>query len=102
MSQADLTPDPAAVAAVMEAEGSVLEHMNSDHADAVDRIAASVHPTGGQLMGWRMVAADVDGCDLGREETILRVAWSAPVADADGIRKELIKPGPPTARAAIA
>ena len=87
--QADLTPDPAAVAAVLEAEQSVLEHMNADHADAVDAIAGSARPGG--FTGWRMVAADVDGCDLGREETILRVAWSAPVADADGIRKELIR-----------
>lgn len=83
VTEADLTPNPGAVAAVMEAEASVLDHMNADHADAVDRIAGSA--------GWRMVAADVDGCDLGREDTILRVAWSAPVADADGIRRELIR-----------
>jgi putative heme iron utilization protein len=82
LSAADLTPDPAAVAAVAEAEASVVEHMNADHADAVDRIAGSP--------GWRMVAADVDGCDLARAESVLRVPWSAPVADAGGMRTELI------------
>jgi hypothetical protein len=37
-----------------------------------------------------MVAADVDGCDLRQDERVLRVAWSAPVADPDGVRRELI------------
>ena len=83
LAAADLTPDPAAVAAVAEAEASVIEHMNADHAEAVDRIAGSP--------GWRLVAVDVDGCDLAREEAVLRVPWSAPVADANAIRAELIR-----------
>ena len=83
LAAADLTPDPAAVAAVAEAEASVIEHMNADHAEAVDRIAGSP--------GWRMVAVDVDGCDLAREEAVLRVHWSAPVSDANAIRAELIR-----------
>ena len=82
LDAADLTPDPAAVAAVAESEASVIEHMNTDHADAVDRMA------GGP--GWRMVAVDVDGCDLAKEELVRRVAWSAPLADAGAIRTELI------------
>ena len=83
LAATDLTPDPAAVAAVAEAEASVIEHMNADHAEAVDRIAGSP--------GWRMVAVDVDGCDLAREEAVLRVPWSAPVSDANAIRAELIR-----------
>jgi putative heme iron utilization protein len=83
LAAADLTPDPDAVAAVAEAEAGVIEHMTADHADAVDRIAGSP--------GWRMVAVDVDGCDLAREETVLRVPWRAPVADANAIRAELIR-----------
>ncbi len=57
--------------------------MNADHAAAVDRMAGS--------SGWQMVAADVDGCDLAREEAVLRIAWSAPVADAGGVRAELMR-----------
>jgi putative heme iron utilization protein len=83
LAAADLTPDPEAVAAVAEAEAGVIEHMTADHADAVDRIAGSP--------GWRMVAVDVDGCDLAREEAVLRVPWRAPVADANAIRAELIR-----------
>ena len=83
LNAADLTPDPAAVAAVAGAEASVVEHMNTDHANALDRIAGSP--------GWHMAAVDVDGCDLAREEELLRVAWSVPVADAGGIRAELMR-----------
>jgi hypothetical protein len=38
-----------------------------------------------------MVAADVDGVSLALGEQVVRFAWSAPVADADGVRKELIR-----------
>jgi hypothetical protein len=37
-----------------------------------------------------MVAADVDGCLLALQEQVRRIAWSAPVADADSVRVELI------------
>ena len=83
LDDADLTPDPAAVTAIAAAEPSVIEHMNTDHAAAIDRIAGSP--------GWRMAAVDVDGCDLLREEAVLRIPWSSPVADADGVRGELIR-----------
>ena len=88
LRQADLAWDPAAVAAVAAAESDVLAHCNDDHADALDRIAAA---RGADGPGWRMVACDVDGCDLACEEAVLRVSWSAPVADAGGIRTELVR-----------
>ena len=90
----DLTPDPAAVAAVAEAEAGILAHVNADHVDALDAIAAARGRPG---PGWRMAACDVDGCDLARmadegaEEAALRVPWSAAVADAGGIRLELVR-----------
>jgi putative heme iron utilization protein len=83
LNAADLQPDPAAVAAVAEAEADILAHVNADHADALAHIAGSP--------GWRMVAADVDGCDLAQEEIVLRVPWSAPVADAAALRGELVR-----------
>lgn len=85
---ADLTPDPVAVAAVADAEAGILDHVNADHPDALNAIAAA---TGGTNGGWRMVSCDVDGCDLGRNEVVLRVPWSAPVADAMAIRSELVR-----------
>jgi hypothetical protein len=38
-----------------------------------------------------MVAVDVDGCDLADGERVVRVHWSAPVGDADGVRRELVR-----------
>lgn len=83
LAASDLTPDPDAVAAVLAAEPSILAHVNADHADALARIAGS--------SGWRLAAVDVDGCDLVRDEAVRRVAWSAPVADAGGVRAELVR-----------
>lgn len=88
LRQADLAWDPAAVEAVAAAEHGVLTHCNDDHADALDLIAAA---HGADGTGWRMVACDVDGCDLAREEAVLRIPWSAPVVGAGGIRTELIR-----------
>ena len=41
--------------------------------------------------GWRMAACDVDGCDLARDEAMLRVPWSSSVANASEIRAELVR-----------
>lgn len=89
LTGADLAPDPDATARLREAEPGILAHCNADHADSMDLLAGAV---GGAATGWRMVAADVDGCDLALgEERSVRVNWSAPVADAQNVRKELIR-----------
>jgi len=84
LKQAMLMADAAAVAAVEAAAPSIMAHCNADHAEAMAAIAG-----GGE--GWRMVAVDVDGCDIGREETVRRISWAAPVADAAGVRTELVR-----------
>jgi hypothetical protein len=81
---ADLAPDPGAVAAIAAAEADIIAHCNADHPDAMAAIAGG----GGD---WRMVAADVDGCDLAQAAAVQRVAWSAPVAGAGDVRRELIR-----------
>ncbi len=80
MTAADLTPDPAAVLAVADAEAALIAETSP----------ATLAALAGET-GWQLVAVDVDGCDLLREETVRRVAWSAPVADADGVRAELAR-----------
>ena len=53
---------------------------------------AALRAIAGRAGAWRMVAADVDGCDLADgEAAVLRVPWAAPVADAGGIRAELVR-----------
>lgn len=80
---ADLTPDPAAVQAIAAAEVTIMAHCNADHPDALAAIA-------GQPGDWQMVTVDVDGCDLAQGERVIRIHWSAPVADPQGVRRELV------------
>lgn len=87
LRQADLRPDPGAVAALLDAEPSIIAHCNSDHPDTLQAIAAH---HGGAAGAWSMAACDVDGCDLQQDETVLRVAWPGAVSDANGIRKALV------------
>ena len=84
LKQAALAAEPAAVAAIEAAAGSIIEHCNADHAGAMALLA-------GTPGAWRMVAVDIDGCDLADGELVRRVAWSVPVTDAGAIRAELVK-----------
>jgi hypothetical protein len=81
---AELAPDAAAVAALTASEPGIIGHCNADHPDALTAIA-------GAPGDWRMVTADADGCDLALSERVVRVHWSAPVADAGGVRTELVR-----------
>jgi len=81
---ADLTPDAASVAALAPAEADIMAHCNADHPDALAAIA-------GSKGDWRMVAVDIDGCDLAEGERVIRIHWSAPVSDPGGVRGELIR-----------
>jgi len=81
---AELIPDAAAVAALAAASGSIIAHCNSDHADAMALL-------GGGDASWRMVGVDVDGFDLGWEQRVKRMAWSAPVGDAGAVRSQLVR-----------
>jgi putative heme iron utilization protein len=86
---AELLPDQAGVAAIAAAAGDIIGHVNADHPDAVAAIATGL--LGGPAGEWRMVAVDVDGADLAAGEAVRRLAFSAPVGDADGVRTELIR-----------
>ena len=81
---ADLAPEPTAVAAIEASEAGIVAHCNADHPHALAAIAGS---TG----DWRMVTVDVDGCDLAQGERVIRVHWSAPVTNAGGVRRELVR-----------
>ncbi len=80
----DLAPHPTAVAAIEAAAAGIIKHCNADHRDALAAIA-------GSHGDWRMVAVDVDGCDLAQGERVVRIHWSAPISDRDGVRRELIR-----------
>ena len=85
----ELAPDPAAVAAILAAEAEIIQHVNDDHSDAVSAIAEGL--LGAGPGPWRLVAVDVDGCDLSEGNHTVRLANLAPVSDADGVRAALIR-----------
>lgn len=86
---AELAPDPAAVAAVLAAEPSIIEHVNADHPDAVEAIATGL--LGAGPGAWRLVAVDVDGCDISEGNQTVRLAFLTQVSDAEGVRAALVR-----------
>ncbi len=90
LRQADLAPDPAAVAAISAAAPAIMAHCNRDHPDAMVTITCHAE-SGSQRGSWQMIGVDVDGCDLGDGERVVRRAWSAPVADPSQVRAELVR-----------
>lgn len=88
LRQSELLPAPEAVAALAGAEAGIIAHCNDDHAAAMARLGERAAGVAG---AWRMVAADVDGCDLALADRVVRVPWSAPVTDAGAVRTELVR-----------
>ncbi len=87
LAPADLMPDAAAVAAVQDAAGRIIAHCNADHASALNLLAHVRGATG----PWRMIGVDTDGFDLLQDDTIRRIAFDQPVADAAGMRAALVR-----------
>jgi putative heme iron utilization protein len=83
-----LVPGEVAVAAVAAAEAEIIGHVNQDHPDAVAAIATGL--LGGAPGHWRLVTVDPDGCDISDGEASRRLAFPAPVSDADAVRMALI------------
>lgn len=81
--------DTAETAALAEREQDIVDHMNDDHADAVDLYAGMVAEDPGT--GWRMTGIDPEGADLGRDGAILRLPFDQPVHDADSARALLVQ-----------
>ncbi len=86
LTAADLAPDPAALQAVRRAAPDILAHCNADHAPALGRLAQAA----GHAGEWRMVGVDTDGFDLGQDDTVIRLNFDVPVADAGAVRTALV------------
>lgn len=85
----ELAPDPAAVAAILAAEAEIIAHVNADHADAVAAIAQGL--LGAGPGDWRLVAVDVDGCDISEGNRTVRLAFLTQVSDSGGVRAAVIR-----------
>lgn len=88
LRQADLAPDPIAVAAIEATAADLMAEVNRDHAAALAVIAERLlgQPTG----NWRMATVDPDGADLAAGDRVCRLAFARPVVDASGVRAALV------------
>jgi len=88
MSAEAFLAEPGAAGSIAMAEARIVDHMNSDHADAVRLYATRL--LGAQDGDWRMAACDCDGCDLVCGEQTLRLQFPLSARTAEEIRKHLV------------
>lgn len=88
LSRADLMTQTSAAGALIEAEAGIVEHMNDDHADAIELYATRL--LGAEPGAWRMSGCDPDGCDLLLGAQALRLDFPAPVANPEEARRALV------------
>ncbi len=89
LSADELTTDVSDAAALIGAEADIVEHMNSDHGDAVALYAAKL--LGAPPGDWRFVSCDPLGCDLVLAQTGLRLDFPHRVTTPQAVRKALVE-----------
>lgn len=75
--------------ALADAEPAIIQHMNEDHADAVQRIAIGANAKGPRE-GWRMTGIDPEGADFRSGGAIARAQFRVLIRDAGAARSELV------------
>lgn len=70
-------------------EDGIVEHMNEDHQDAIDKFAEALSPGCGG--GWRMAGIDPEGIDLHRGSVWLRREFENPIHNAQEARETLVE-----------
>jgi heme iron utilization protein len=75
--------------ALVAAEPEIVEHMNADHADALELYAKSLAGASGS--GWRMTGIDPEGFDLVRDGEARRILFAERTATPEAARKELVR-----------
>lgn len=86
---ADVRFDAASAKPLATAEPDVVEHMNTDHADAVQLYAANLLGLGGD--DWSLTGVDPEGVDLRSGGAVARLDFDRDVGDAEAARAELVR-----------
>jgi len=74
---------------LIEAEAGAVEHMNTDHREALNLYATKL--LGGVSGDWRCTSIDPDGIDLHQGDATLRLDFPERVTTASELRKMLVK-----------
>ena len=88
MDAGDVIAQSAVIDDLSEMEDGVVEHMNDDHADAIELIANKLAGLKGD--GWHMVGIDAEGIDIYREGQFGRAWFDVPISDANTVRSVLV------------
>ena len=88
LTRADILTRSPALEALAAAEQGAIEHMNADHADAVELYASHFAKAGGT--GWVMTGLDPDGFDIAAGDDVRRVFFPEPLTDAAQMRVALV------------
>lgn len=75
--------------ALADAESGIVEHMNDDHADAVQLYATKLLGKSGD--GWTLSGIDAEGADLIRDGHVARLNFDKVIATAEEARIELVR-----------
>lgn len=99
LDAADVTVPIGDAGDLIAAEPGILQHMNEDHADALDRMAqrALAERHGADSSGvhiapgaWRMCSCDPEGFDLVAGSNALRLSFPQRVTTPDAVRRALV------------
>lgn len=85
----DLLLQGPAIEGLAQSEQGAVDHMNSDHLDAIAIYAS--HFAGASGDGWKITGFDPEGMDIVSGDRVERVFFSEPLADARDLRKVLVE-----------
>ncbi|MEI5682142.1 MULTISPECIES: HugZ family pyridoxamine 5'-phosphate oxidase [unclassified Mesorhizobium] len=89
LTPADLLTNSPALEALADSEQSALDHMNSDHLDAIAVYARHYAKADGD--GWIVTGFDADGMDIATGDQIRRVFFPRKLTEAGELRKMLVE-----------
>jgi putative heme iron utilization protein len=89
LSPSELLVPIEAATSLIEGEPGIVEHMNSDHADAVELYATALADAAAGP--WRMTGVDPEGFDIALDGHARRILFAEPITTPAEARKELVR-----------
>ena len=89
LTRADIIADLPANAELAETEQPAIDHMNSDHRDAIDVYARAFAKAGED--GWKLTGIDAEGFDIALGDDYRRIFFDAPLTGAAQLRGVLVE-----------
>ncbi|TWG97165.1 hypothetical protein L598_002200000490 [Mesorhizobium sp. J18] len=89
LKRSDLVSDSPALAGLEESEQRAIDHMNSDHSDAVAAYAR--HFAKAKHGDWKLTGIDPEGIDIASGDEVKRIDFAEALQDAADVRKKLVE-----------